>query len=283
MSLHIHTTRFTARLRRRCASERGFSLIELLLTMTLMIVVLAAVVTLADSTRSNANADQKRSDTLDVAQAGLSRMVDELRQACYLVTPGAAAATSTGASLCGYYSNTWSVGVSGCGATAQNNCIDFVMRGRPVVTRDGGGTVTSVARSVTRVRYLCSTTDPRDPRGTSTQCERFAVGCTTTPLSSSCPAATTANGATDTVLTGSVTNSAVTSATAPAPGPIFTYCARATALSCSATFSALPSELHVELAIARRGTLRNGLGNSIDLKQGVELRNLNPATDHLPT
>jgi hypothetical protein len=74
------------------------------------------------------------------------------------------------------------------------------------------------------------------------------------------------------VIASAVTNAAVTDP-ALTPRPIFLYCARGTILSCSATFSGAAAAIRVDLAIARRGALRNGLSNSIELKDSAELRN----------
>src|SRR3954463_8065364 len=87
--------RFARRWRARLACERGFTLTEVLVVAALLIVVLTAVASISESTRTNANADQKRTDTLDRANAGLGRMVADLRQACYLIPPASASATGT--------------------------------------------------------------------------------------------------------------------------------------------------------------------------------------------
>jgi type II secretory pathway pseudopilin PulG len=285
----------------RFASERGFTLVETLFVASLLIVVLVAVASISDSTRSNANADQKRTDTLDRANAGLGRMIADLRQACYLIPPASAAVTGT---YCRTTSTTLAASTStgtrtvtpngpaasgestACSpaatpATTANNCIQFLMRGRTSITRDPGtGAVTAVSRPLWRVRYNCAVRDARDPRGTATQCERFATQCTTSagattclaPCSSSATGCTAAAASTDDFITGSVTNAAETNA-ANIPRPIFLYCDRTAAQTCSATFSAIAAAIRVELAIGRRGTLRNGLANSIDLKDTAELRN----------
>jgi type II secretory pathway pseudopilin PulG len=293
--------RLARRWRARLACERGFTIVETLVVAALLIVVLTAVASISESTRGNANADQKRTDTLDRANAGLGRMVADLRQACYLIPPASAAVTGT---FCRTTSTTLAASTStgtrtvtpngtaasaestACAptatpATTDNNCIQFLMRGRTGITRDPGtGAVTTVTRPLWRVRYNCAVRDPRDPRATTTQCERFATQCTTSAGATTClaPCSGSATGcaasaaSTDDLITGSVTNAAVTNAT-NIPRPIFLYCARTSAETCSATFSGLAAAIRVELAIARRGTLRNGLGNSIDLKDTAELRN----------
>jgi Tfp pilus assembly protein PilV len=289
--------------RDRLAAERGFTLIETLIVAALLIVVLGAIAAISDSTRSNANADQSRTDTLDIATAGLTRMVSDLRQACYLIAPGTAQSTSM---FCGVPQTTLSASTAtgtrtvtpdggttsgsestACASTAtppttSNNCLEFLMRGRTTVTRDPvSGAVTGTTRSLWRVRYNCAVSDPRDPARTSTLCERFAVQCTTTvagattclaPCSPSATGCAASTASTDNLITGSVTNSAVTSP-ALTPRPIFLYCARVDILSCAATFSGASAAIRVDLAIARRGALATGLHNSVELKDAAELRN----------
>src|SRR4051794_11721661 len=292
--------RFARRWRARLACERGFTLMETVVVAALLIVVLTAVASISDSTKSNANSDQRRTDTLDRASAGLGRMIADLRQACYVIPPASAQVTSTfcrttGTTLAASTSTgtrtvtpngtaaspeTTACAPTATPATTQNNCIQFLMRGRTAITRDGAGAVTGITRTLWRVRYNCAIRDPRDPRGTATQCERFATRCTTTagattclaPCSSTATSCAASSTSTDEFIAGSITNSAVIDAT-NIPRPIFLYCSRATAQTCSATFSSVAAAIRVELAIARRGTLRNGLANSIDLKDTAELRN----------
>jgi type II secretory pathway pseudopilin PulG len=284
-------------------SERGFTLVETLIVASLMIVVLLAIASISDSTKTVANADQRRSDTLTFASAGLNRITDDLRQACYLIPPATAtttgtfcrtpqttiaASTSTGTRTTtpngptvGGASESTACAPTATPATTNNNCIQFLMRGRTTVNRDPvTGTATGATRTLWRVRYNCAILDPRDPLGTNTQCERFATQCTLSGAATSClapcsPSATgcTAAGAsTDSLISGSVTNSAVTDATLT-PRPIFLFCDRVNILTCSATFASSSAALRVELAIARRGTLRRGLNNSVELKDSAELRN----------
>jgi type II secretory pathway pseudopilin PulG len=292
----------TARLPLRVAGERGFTLVETLTVAALLILVLGAVATVSDQTRSRANADQKRTDTLDQASAGLARIVGDLGQACYLIAPGSAqlsgafcrtpgttiaASASTGSRTTTPDGPTTSGAEStACGptatpATTQNNCLEFLMRGRTAIARDpSSGAVTGTTRTLWRVRYNCAIGDPRDPRGTNTRCERFSTPCVTSGASTSCPApcspsatSCTASGSSeDVVTTNAVTNSAETNP-ANIPRPIFLYCSRVNAQTCSATFSTAAAAIRVELAIARRGTLNSGLANSIDLKDAAELRN----------
>jgi type II secretory pathway pseudopilin PulG len=283
-------------------SERGFTLVETLIVASLMIVVLLAIASISDSTKTVANADQRRSDTLTFASAGLNRITADLRQACYLIAPATVAQTGTfcrttqmtlaasastgtrtttpnGPTVNGTAEST-ACAPTATPATTPNNCLQFLMRGRTLVTRDATGTVTGTTRTLWRVRYNCAILDARDPLKTNTQCERFATQCTVSGAATTClapcsPSATgcTASGAsTDSLVSGSVTNSAVIDNTLT-PRPIFLYCTRATVLTCSPTFSTNAAAIRVDLAIARRGTLRSGLKNSIELKDAAELRN----------
>jgi hypothetical protein len=273
-----------------------------LVVAALLVVILGAVASISDSTSRNATGDQSRNDTLGRASAGLNTLVAELRQACYLIPPNTAQTVATfcrvpqttlAASTATGTRTTTPDGATANGSestacaptatppTTSNNCLQFLTRGRTTVTRDpASGTVTGTTRTLWRVRYNCAIVDPRDPRGVNTRCERFAVQCTTSAGATSCPApcspsatgcaASTAS--TDNVIASAVTNAAVTDP-ALTPRPIFLYCARANILSCSATFSGAAAAIRVDLAIARRGALKNGLANSIELKDSAELRN----------
>ena len=275
---------------------------ETLTVATLLIIVLTAVASISDQTSSRAGADQKRSDTLNGASSGLGRIIGDLQQACYLIPSGSAQVTGTfcrisgttvaassstgsrtttpdGATASG--AETTACDPSGTPATSQNNCIEFLMRGRTAVARDPTtGAVSGTTRTLWRVRYNCAIRDARDTRGINRRCERFSTRCTTTAGLTSCPApcSSAATGcaasgsSTDTVIAGSVTNSAETNA-ANTPRPILLYCSRVSAQTCSATFSSAAAAIRVELAIARRGTLKQGLANSIDLKDAAELKN----------
>jgi hypothetical protein len=275
-----------------------------LVVASLLVVLLLAVASISDSTRGNANADQTRSDTLNSASAGLSGIVADLRQACYLIAPDTAqvtagtfcrvplttlsASTATGTRTVTPVGPTVNGSEStACSSTAtppttSNNCLEFLMRGRTVVNRDASsGAVSGTTRTLWRVRYNCAIVDPRDPLRTNTQCERFATRCTTdvagattclAPCSQSATSCTASTASTDARTAGSVSNSAATDP-AVTPRPIFLYCARADILSCSATFSGAAAAIRVDLAIARRGALRTGLRNSVELKDAAELRN----------
>jgi len=60
--------------------EAGYSLIELLLVMSMMVVVLGAVLSLADVAQRSTPKDLERAHAIRDAQVGLDRMTRELRQ-----------------------------------------------------------------------------------------------------------------------------------------------------------------------------------------------------------
>ena len=75
--------------RNAARDEDGFSLIELLVAASLMVVVFGAALALFDTTARIAPKDQERAHAIRDAQVGLHRMTRELRQAdaVYAATP----------------------------------------------------------------------------------------------------------------------------------------------------------------------------------------------------
>ena len=67
--------------RKLVRSESGWALIELMVVVSLLGLVMAAVLTLLDTTARVAPRDQERAHAIREAQVGLHRMVRELRQA----------------------------------------------------------------------------------------------------------------------------------------------------------------------------------------------------------
>jgi prepilin-type N-terminal cleavage/methylation domain-containing protein len=65
----------------RIRDERGFALVELLVTLSLLTVVLSAVALFGDTSAKVAPRDQERTHAIREAQTGLYRMTRELRQA----------------------------------------------------------------------------------------------------------------------------------------------------------------------------------------------------------
>jgi prepilin-type N-terminal cleavage/methylation domain-containing protein len=72
-----------ARLRRQ---EAGFTLIELMISASILAVVLLAILALLDTSARIAPQDQERAHAIEESQAGLYRMTRELRQAHEVVS-----------------------------------------------------------------------------------------------------------------------------------------------------------------------------------------------------
>ena len=70
----------------RFSSERGVSLPELLITMVLLSIGLAALLSLLDSSQAVQSKDLERGVALEDAQAGLGRMTREMRQGSAPIT-----------------------------------------------------------------------------------------------------------------------------------------------------------------------------------------------------
>ena len=66
-------------------SESGFTLVELLVSMSLLTVVIGGLLGLAESVLPVAARDQERAHVLNQAQSGMDRMTRELRQATRVV------------------------------------------------------------------------------------------------------------------------------------------------------------------------------------------------------
>lgn len=102
-------------------SERGFLLVEQLVVIGMMVVVLMAIATAADTGRVVSSRDTELALAVSESQPGLDRMVRELRQAV-AINP-----TGTGTGQC----------------VARANCVDFNIIGPPPT------------RSPYRVRLAC--------------------------------------------------------------------------------------------------------------------------------
>src|SRR4051794_18226142 len=61
-------------------SERGFTLIELMITCTVLTLVIGATLAVLDTSQQKARNDIERQDAINEAQTGLYRMTRELRQ-----------------------------------------------------------------------------------------------------------------------------------------------------------------------------------------------------------
>jgi len=73
--------RFRAAIRRVRGDQAGISLIEVMVSMTLMTIVMGAILALLDSSARSAPREKERSDAIREVQVGLHRMTRELRQA----------------------------------------------------------------------------------------------------------------------------------------------------------------------------------------------------------
>lgn len=107
--------------------ERGFTLVELLVTISLLAVVLTAILSILDSTGTIITQDRERALAIPELERGLYRMTAELRQAYEVVGP--------------------------VSPTTQSNYMDIRVR------RTTPGS-TSVVKK--RVLYLCDAASPTD-------------------------------------------------------------------------------------------------------------------------
>jgi prepilin-type N-terminal cleavage/methylation domain-containing protein len=286
---------------KRLTTERGFTLTELLVTASLMVVVLLAVAAVAERTQSASRQDQARVTALAAGQAGLARMAYELRQACYIVPPGATPVSGT---YCGRSSVL--PAPTACANSAY--CIDFIKLMRTCIQRTTTASCSGlpacasppcVTRLTQRVRYDCSLRDPAN-NGT-TECVRFQGGaCATGPV----------GGATsvDCGAPGRTITACATQATAADPAlirsvlnynsgggldcsstaqPVFRYCLASDTytsgtsdrIACTGT-PATAVALNLSVYLARRGERQIGLNNGMYLQDGVVMRNIQ--TDYSP-
>jgi Tfp pilus assembly protein PilV len=261
---------------RRLGSESGFSLVELLITATLLVVMLLAVLSITDATKRRATADSERSVTVSSSEVGIARMSRELRQACAIFVPGVTPSTGQ------YCFNQFSTAPAATACTNLSDCIDFVERGRSCYTRAAGGGVTlcSTAHPLKRVRYDCGDSPVTSFSLTRTRCARFEGSCGPT----SCASPTTRTG---NVLGRSVLN-ATNGQNPSSPNAIFQYCARGSVYSCTLTPTTTVTStstsgqastagigaLRVSLRVSRRGTRASGNTTSFFLQSGIELRNI---------
>lgn len=74
------------RLRRACAEESGFTLVELLISSSILIAILGGVLALLDTSSTVEARDQERTHAIRETQVGVYRMTRELRQAYSLVS-----------------------------------------------------------------------------------------------------------------------------------------------------------------------------------------------------
>src|SRR5688500_13952720 len=67
--------------RARVSAQRGLTLVEMMITVSVLVIVLLATFALLDSSRETASKEQQRSDSIREARTGLQRMAKELRAA----------------------------------------------------------------------------------------------------------------------------------------------------------------------------------------------------------
>lgn len=70
--------------------EEGFSLVELIITLSLLLVVTGAMVAIFESVQKNAAFVQERSETLDTMRTAVDQMTKEIRQAKVVTTTSTA-------------------------------------------------------------------------------------------------------------------------------------------------------------------------------------------------
>jgi prepilin-type N-terminal cleavage/methylation domain-containing protein len=245
-------------------SERGFTLVELLMTIVLLALIMTAVLSITDATKRQATADQERSATTASAQTALARMTGELRQACAIFAPGF---TPTAGRYC---FNQFSAAPAATTCPRATDCVDFVKRGSTDFSRSGNS-VSSITHPMVRVRYECARADPASTSDLArTECVRFSGSCGAT----SCPSPTTQND----VLVRSILNSG-----ASATPPIFQYCTRSDPYGCNvspgqtvSSLNPLAAAMVVSVRVARRGERRAGTSTSELMQDGVELKNIAP-------
>jgi type II secretory pathway pseudopilin PulG len=244
------------------SDESGWTLTELLVVAALLIVVLAAILSVADGTQQTAASDQERTNTIGDAQTGIARITDDLRRACLVFGPG-------GTSFAGFVCRTnftTAPGATAC--TRGSDCIDVITIARTSVARPTG----TATRAFQRVRIDCG--QPDTATSARTQCTRYAATCT----AASCPSPTSVTG----VLVRGVTNGGATGS----PANVFVYCTRETisaatgpaGCSASPTTPATAGAVQISLAISRRGQRRvdgPGSGGSFYLQEAAELKNIN--------
>lgn len=157
-------------MRRRLADARGYTLVELLIAMSMFAVVLAAVMTLFDVASNDAYNEQERNISLLQQSAGVDRMARELREAYQVIGPTSA----TSSSYMDFLARVVSGGtqtdehiIYDCSqpdptTTGLKECVRYVSSN---LTSTGAGTPPTGATSSVVVSRLLngSSSDPNDP------------------------------------------------------------------------------------------------------------------------
>ena len=126
----------------RIAGEQsGFTLIEVLVAVSLLSVVLGAALSLSDTGAKIAQKDLERAHAIDETQSGLAQIERDLRTATQLLS-----------------------------GTASSNSVEFIASKRPSV---------GAARAPLRIRYQCDITSPTNPARRA--CFRYTSDPSTPP------------------------------------------------------------------------------------------------------
>ena len=230
---------------RRRPAEHGFTLVELLVAMSVVVALLAPTVLLINTAQNHAAGDISRSDTVQYATVGLRQMDQELRQAYEIQYP-----TSTNNS-----SPSCPEGTTGAAAGVQTcNVIDVLARltspgysGSDFEVRyDCSVASTTISGDHACWRYLCSAS-------ASTSATAACTPTSTTLLSSRL--------AIDDLLNGTTSD------------PVFSLCypAVSTTTTCT-TGSPRPTSATVTIKLPSTGTQatnRGGDPSVIDLTDGL--------------
>jgi prepilin-type N-terminal cleavage/methylation domain-containing protein len=79
-------TLFATAVRRLCACQRGFTLIETMLVAATLSIIIVAILSLSDTSQKLVPRDQERAFVIREAQVGLHKMTRELRQASQVIS-----------------------------------------------------------------------------------------------------------------------------------------------------------------------------------------------------
>jgi len=229
----------------RRAGERGFTLVEMLVAMSIAVVLLMPTVLLINTAQNHATGDISRADSIQYASAGIRQMDQELRQAYEIEYP-----TSTNDS-----SPSCPEGTTGAAAGVQTcNVLDVLAR----------LTSTGYTGSDFEVRYDCSvasTTITGDHA-----CWRYLCSASaSTSATAACTASSTALLSSELVIDDLVNGTAT--------DPVFSLCypAVSTTTACT-TGSTRPTSATVTLKLPSTGsqaTNRGGDPSVIDLTDGL--------------
>ena len=230
---------------RRRSHERGFSLVEMLVAMSVAVVLLLPTVLLINTAQNHATGDITRADTIQYGSAGLRQMDQELRQAYEIQYP---TSTNDASPSCPEGTTGAGAGVQGC------NVLDVLAR----------LTSTGYSGSDFEVRYDCSVASTTIT--TDRACWRYLCSASaSTSTTAACTASST------TLLSSQLVIDDLVNGTPD--NPVFSLCypAVSTASTCS-TGSTRPTSGTVALELPSTGTQatnRGGDPSVIDLTDGL--------------